>query len=92
MIEPILTNQLLQVLNIVKGVKSEYVCIPRMFTMTPILSENITGISDNAICHVTDLNELIKANDLINKPLWSNINLTHIVLMTKDINPFIKLL
>ena len=92
MIEPILTDQLLQVLDIVKGVKSEYVCIPRMFTMNFIMSENITGISDNAICHVTDLDELIKANGLMNKPLWANINLTHIVLMTKDINPFIKIL
>lgn len=91
-LEAIQTSQLLKVLEIVKGVKSEFVCIPRMFTKNMASIDKVCGISDNAICHVADLDEMMDVNGLSYKPLWSNINLSHIVLMTKEINPFIKLI
>ena len=90
-LEAIQTSQLLKVLEIVKGVKSEFVCIPRMFTKNMASADKVCGISDNAICHVADLDEMMDANGLMYKPLWTNINLGHIVMMTKEINPFIKL-
>ena len=91
-LEAIQTSQLLKVLEIVKGMKSEFVCIPRMFTKNMASIDKVCGISDNAICHVADLDEMMDVNGLSYKPLWANINLSHIVLMTKEINPFIKLI
>lgn len=91
-LEAIQTSQLLKVLEIVKGVKSEFVCIPRMFTKNMASADKVCGISDNAICHIADLDEMMDANGLMYKPLWANINLGHIVMMTKEINPFIKLI
>ena len=44
-IEVVQTSKLLKVLDIVKGVKSEFVCIPRMM----IPSETVKGISDNIL-------------------------------------------
>jgi len=90
-LEAIQTSQLLKVLEIVKGVKSEFVCIPRVFTPGVRIESFVYGISDNAICHIATLGDLMAANGLAYKPLWTNINLKYIVMMTKEINPYIKL-
>ena len=90
-IEPIQTSQLIKILELIKGVKSEYICIPRVFTPDMSIQSFVYGISDNAICHIATLGDLMAANGLTYKPLWGNINLPYIVMMTKEINPFIKL-
>ena len=64
---PIPTDMLLTVLDIIKGVKSEYVSIPRMITKVPIMSNMVCGTSDNAICHIASLSNLYEINGLINK-------------------------
>ena len=89
---PIPTDMLLTVLDIVKGVKSEYVSIPRMITKVPIMSNMVCGTSDNAICHIASLSNLYEINGLINIPLWEEPRLTNIVMMSKEINPFIKII
>ena len=86
-IEVVQTSKLLKVLDIVKGVKSEFVCIPRMM----IPSETVKGISDNSIVHMADLFGIMNLNGLTYEPIWGNLNLPYIVMMTKEINPFIKL-
>ena len=88
-IEAISTIELMKVLDLVKGVKSEYIYIPRIVVHnTPIVQ--IAGISDNALCHIADLEGAFNDNNLLNKPFWTNQNLTGIVMMTKDINPYLK--
>lgn len=86
-IEVVQTSKLLKVLDIVKGVKSEFVCIPRMM----IPNETIKGISDNSIVHMADLFGIMNLNGLTYEPIWGNLSLPYIVMMTKEINPFIKL-
>ena len=86
-IEVVQTSKLLKVLDIVKGVKSEFVCIPRMM----IPSETVKGISDNSIVHMADLFGIMNLNGLTYEPIWGNLSLPYIVMMTKEINPFIKL-